>query len=206
MKSKLLIATLIAASAHLAVAAPSERASTVAFNRTDRNHDAELDHDEFESLLPKTKGKSKKKGAPAEEVAAGLQIAADTAFAWFDSDGSDTISLEEWLAGRSGTPLPPPEPPAEDPNAPAEDPNAPAEDPNAPEEPVDETPESPDLALVPFAAVDRNGNGTVNFGEFQNVFKKIVPTNISKIWFSEFIELNTETPEEPTTEGTDSAA
>lgn len=191
MKSKLLITALLAVGASLASAAPSDRANTGVFNRADTNHDALLDQTEFDGLLKTLKkakaAKPNKKGhgGPNAAQISGLTLISELVFSWYDSDASSGISLDEWLAGRAGEPLPPPPPPAPDPNAPAPDPNAPTE----PTEPVDPTPESPDLALVPFEAVDRNGNGALNFGEWNVIFKDMVPTGVAKEWYAEYLQI-----------------
>jgi len=52
----------------------------------------------------------------------------------------------------------------------------------------DSTVSAPDFSLIPFAAVDRNGDGKVNFGEFQGVFSGYVPTALAKAWFQLFLD------------------
>jgi len=47
---------------------------------------------------------------------------------------------------------------------------------------------APDFSLIPFGAVDRNGDGKVNFGEFQGVFSGYVPTALAKAWFQLFLD------------------
>lgn len=52
----------------------------------------------------------------------------------------------------------------------------------------DPTVSAPDFTLIPFGAIDRNGDGKLNFGEFQGVFAGYVPTLLSKAWFQLYLD------------------
>ncbi len=84
-------------------AAKAAKASTVAFNRADKDDDDQLSLIEFESLLKplvKERGAKGNKGQNAQ-LKADLELTASTLFTWFDVDASTSISLDEWLAGRT---------------------------------------------------------------------------------------------------------
>jgi Ca2+-binding EF-hand superfamily protein len=70
----------------------------------------------------------------------------------------------------------------------------------------DSTVSAPNFTLIPFEVVDRNGNGTANFGEFQNIVAGYVPTGLAKAWFQLFlaaqVPVTPTTPETPTTTDT----
>jgi Ca2+-binding EF-hand superfamily protein len=52
----------------------------------------------------------------------------------------------------------------------------------------DPTVSAPDFTLIPFGAIDRNGDGKLNFGEFQGVFAGYAPTLLSKAWFQLYLD------------------
>jgi Ca2+-binding EF-hand superfamily protein len=60
--------------------------------------------------------------------------------------------------------------------------------------------DAPDFTLIPFEVVDRNGNGKTNFGEFQNIVSKFVPTELAKAWYQLFLDAQVPVaPETPVT-------